>query len=167
VVSVGHVERATIPVHLHLQPGTYRAHAERADGASADSTLQVSAGQIETVRFEMHAVAPAPKPMPARPILAPTPVSQRADHPSTSSSTQQLWGWIALGGGVALSGAAVILGLNALSARDDFENSGRTDGDAHDRAASLRLWTNIAWGGAALTGGTGLYLLLTTPKIEM
>ena len=68
---------------------------------------------------------------------------------------------------VALSGLAIFLGASALEQKHNFESSGRTDVAAHDSAATLRTWTNVAWGGAAVSGGTGLYLLFLTPKIEL
>lgn len=169
-VSIGHIQGATIPVRVHLQPGTYRAHAERPNGPAADQTVEVSAGQTATIRFEIEnlpAPTAAPKIVP-QPVRSQPPPMDHATAPKrTASSSQQLWGWIALGGGLALTATAIVLGMEALDARDEFEQSGRRDVDAHDRAASLRLWTNITWGGAALSGGTGLFLLIATPKIEM
>lgn len=55
----------------------------------------------------------------------------------------------------------MFFGLRTLSARNDFEDSERTDADAHDRAVSSRTLTNVAFGLAAVAGGVGVYLLLS------
>jgi hypothetical protein len=83
-----------------------------------------------------------------------------------ASHTQRTWGFVALGAGAVLAGTAIFLGTRTLAARDDYNASGLHDVDAHDRAVSLRLWTNVAWGGAALGAGTGVVLLLTTPSVQ-
>jgi hypothetical protein len=44
--------------------------------------------------------------------------------------------------------------------------SNNTDADARSDAASLRLATNVAWGGATAAGVTGLVLVLTAPTVE-
>jgi hypothetical protein len=103
--------------------------------------------------------APSSPPEPAAPRApepAPAPAAGAED---TSSRT---FGWVAIGASVVLSGTAIVLGTRALGARDEFEGSQRTSQDAHDRAASYRLWTNVALGGALVTGGVGAYLVLTS-----
>lgn len=66
-----------------------------------------------------------------------------------------------VGGSVVAAGAAVYLGVSALDARDKYDESNHSDLDAYDRAKSLRLWTNVAWGTSIVLGGSGVYLLLT------
>jgi hypothetical protein len=83
-----------------------------------------------------------------------------------SFANQKTWGWVGVGAGVALGGAAIVFGVRALAARDAFNASANTDVNARNRASDLRLATNILWGGATLAGATGLVLLLTAPTIE-
>src|SRR5215208_164770 len=66
-----------------------------------------------------------------------------------------------IGAGAACASTAIVLGLSAVSARDDFDASGRSDAEARDRAVTLRTWTNVAWGAAAATAATGAVLLLS------
>jgi len=49
-------------------------------------------------------------------------------------------------------------------ALDEFNESGHVDRDAHDRADTLRTWTNVAWVGCGLTALSGAVLVLTSPR---
>ncbi len=157
LVSVDHVQRAPVPARFYLRPGTYAFEVEYR-GETAHKTASVHAGQQDDIQFPLLSsdeAAPAPPP----PGPRPTPPVDRL------STAQETWGWVALGAGVALAGAAVVLGLNALSAEqkvqdDPFDRAARTDAQALQRA------TNIAWGGAAGAGGLGVVLLLTAPTFE-
>jgi hypothetical protein len=62
------------------------------------------------------------------------------------------------------TGAAIGLGLEAVSVRDDFVTNGRLDGDARDQAVTLRALTNVAWGAAILSAGVGAVLLFTAKR---
>jgi hypothetical protein len=67
-------------------------------------------------------------------------------------------GGVLLGLAAASAGAAVGLGVAALSRRDAYADSGFTDSGTRDDAATLVLATNVTWGaaGAALIGGVVL-----------
>jgi hypothetical protein len=165
VVTVAHVERAPIPVRLHVAPGTYEVHVESGE-RKADGSIHVAAGEVVDVRLPLGPpppvqAAPQPKP-PALP-----PLDRRKEQPVHGSTGLSVWTYVGFGGAAVLSGVAVFLGVRALEARDTFDGSGHRDVAAHDRAATLRTWTNVAWGGAAVSGGAGLFFLLTTPKIEL
>jgi hypothetical protein len=159
-VTVAHLDHATVPVRVHVVPGSYRVVVETADGRSSARAVAVGGGEVATPRFDFE--ARRREALPDRPAATPAPPGDRQE----GTSSQRVWGWVALGGGVALSAAAIVLGVNALGARDDFEESERTDKSAHDRAAALRTWTNVAWGGAAVSGGLGLYLVLSAPTVR-
>jgi hypothetical protein len=49
-----------------------------------------------------------------------------------------------------------------LSAVNDYDDGGRVDAHARDRALRLRLWTNVAWGAAAVSAATSV-TLFTVP----
>jgi hypothetical protein len=165
VVSVAQAERVTVPVRLHVMPGTYHVRVE-SGARSAEEDVRVGAGEVVNVRLQLGAppttvVTPATKP-PATP-----PPSPKVHSAPRRSNATTVWGWIGIGGGVALSGLAIFLGVRALDEKKTFDDSGHTNVNAHDSAASLRTWSNVAWGGAAASGGAGLYLLFLTPPIEM
>ena len=69
-----------------------------------------------------------------------------------------------LGMGVATVGAGVVLGLEALGARDAY-NAGPTQ-SSFDHAQSLATWTSVALigGGVIAVGGGVLAFLPTAPR---
>jgi tetratricopeptide (TPR) repeat protein len=167
VVSVAHVERATVPVRLHVMPGSYPVRVENG-GRSVEQDVRVGAGEVVNVRLQFGEPPPAAAAVPATKPAAAPPATTPGERPAPHrSSAPTVWGWIGIGGGVALSGLAIFLGVQALDEKKTFDDSHHTDVGAHDRAAALRTWSNVAWGGAAVSGGTGLYLLFLTPPIEL
>jgi len=157
VVSVAHVDQATVPTRFYLTPGAYQLRIQH-NGTRQEQSLEVGAGQIKTVELSLGAnQSQAQDPTP--PPEAPSPEMPTAD-------TQKVWGIVSIAAGAVAAGVAIYLGVNALSARDEYNDSGHTDADARQRASDLRLGTNIAWGGAGALGITGTVLLLTSPSIE-
>jgi len=146
--------------------GEDRLIAELTRALILGEDVRVGAGEVVNVRLRLGDPPPVPLAVPATKPSPPTKTHQEQPAPHRSNATT-VWGWIGIGGGVALSGLAIFLGASALEQKHNFESSGRTDVAAHDSAATLRTWTNVAWGGAAVSGGTGLYLLFLTPKIEL
>lgn len=137
-VDVAHILGATPPVSVFLEPGTHRIEVTLADGQRLSQMHDVVLGDDDVV---------------IRPSREESSVTVKP------SSSRRTFGWIAVGGAAVLSGAGVYLGLEALKARDQFNDSGHTDADAHDRAASMRLWTNVAWAAAGASAVTGIVLL--------
>lgn len=152
-VTLGHLRDAAVPVTVFVEPGSVLVELNEPGGRVRERRLSVSAGADESVTFTDEATPPAR-----------APSGEPAADVAPSGSGQRTWGWVAIGTGVAASGAAVYLGARALAARDEFDDSGHTDADARDRAESLRLFTNVAWGAAIVAGGTGVVLLLTAPS---
>lgn len=160
-VTVDHMQRAPVPTTFYLLPGGYQLQVEYR-GETSNKPLEVLAGRDHEVKLdyaEPEPVAPSAPPEALEPVSLPPP-------PADNGISQKTWGWVSVGAGVALGGAAVVLGLRALAARDRFEDSNNTDSDARSEAASLRLATNVVWGGATAAGITGLVLVLTAPAVE-
>lgn len=151
-VVVGHLDRASPPVLVHLAPGEHEVVVLHADGSQARQRVTVAAGASVSVTFE----PPAPKPVPTAVAPDPVPITP----PSEGSSALFVSGWVAVGIGVAAGGTAIGLGVAALSAKDDFEASGNTDPDARSKAATLRTVTNVMWGVAGAGVLTGTILLI-------
>jgi hypothetical protein len=158
-VTVDHMQRAPVPASFYLLPGTYEIVVEY-EGKTSTSPLQVLAGRQHDVKLDLGEPA---APVPSAPPEATKPLPP---PPADAGVTQETWGWVSVGAGVALGGAAIVLGLRALAARERFVESENTDADAHDDAAGLRLATNVLWGGATAAGITGLVLVLTAPTVE-
>src|SRR6185503_17459238 len=113
VATIAHVERATVPVRLHVMPGTYHLRVESA-GRSAEQDVRAGAGEVVDVRLALPAL---PQP-PAAVTKAALPPAPRKDRPEHRSSGPSPWAWVGIGGGVALSGLAIFLGVRALDERD-------------------------------------------------
>jgi|GEM_PF-713836 len=160
VVTVAHVDRAPVPVKIHLAPGEYDVRASFDDGATSEERVSVSAG----VPLALTVKPPPPPPPPPPEPAPPAPVAKAAPEESGGGPSQRIGGFVAIGGGVILAAAGAFVGLRALSARDDFNASGHTDADAHDRAASERIWSTVFFVGAAAAAGAGLALVLTAPS---
>ena len=165
-VSVSHVTRAAVPARFHLAPGAHRLVFERRDGTRAERDVVLKAGVATTVEVEgtsdaaaQRPAEPSATPAPATVPLAPTSPPTRETTTTTCSSCT--WGWVALGTGVVAAGAGAYFGVQTLSAKSDFDDSGKTDADAHDRALTHRALANVSFGVAAVAGGVGIYLLLT------
>jgi len=165
-VSVAHLERAATPVTVHLLPGNQAVSVRFADGKTELRRAEISAAAEQTLSFEQPARAPPPPPSvptaapPAPSVPPPAPPPAEPVQPSN----RRTFGYIALGGAVVFAGAATYFGFQALDARDEFDASEHRDADAHDRAETFRLWTNVAWAGAAVSGGVGLWLVLSGSK---
>jgi tetratricopeptide (TPR) repeat protein len=153
VVSVAHVERAEIPVQVHVLPGHYEVTLFRPNGRTDSVPVVGSAGARTEIAFDAD-LAPQPVAVPMD-LQAPTP---------TESDHRRTWGWIAAGSGGALAGAAIYLGVQALSARDSYNESGHTDRSAYDRAGTLRTWTNVLWIGAGIAAAASATLFLSAPR---
>jgi hypothetical protein len=142
---------------VYLEPGKQRLGVTLPDGSSADRRVVAEAGATTVVLVEL------PREDSASSSAAPQEPLPQPPRAESQSSTTETIGWVSLGVAAAASVAAVVLGIEALRARDDYEGSRNTDRDARRKAEDLRLWTNVAWGTAALTGGGGAVILLTLP----
>lgn len=154
LVSVAHAERVPVPVRVHVDRGQHEVRFWPPGGKGQVRLVTAGAEPVE-LRFEPAGDTARKEPEPRKPEQE----HQLPQRPSASVAA-----WTAIGAGVALAGATTYLGLEALSARNEFYDSGRTDAHAHDRAESLRTWTNVTLVGAVAATGLGVYLLVRTPE---
>jgi tetratricopeptide (TPR) repeat protein len=140
VVSVAHVRDARPPKKVHLASGEHVVSA-RCGSLVRRQRVGVTPGAIATVAFPPNVIA-----------------SERP-APTATTSSARTFGFVSLGGALALTGTGAFLGSAALGARSDFDASGRTDADARSDAVALRTWANVAFAGAIVLAATGLYLL--------
>jgi hypothetical protein len=151
-LSVGHVTNGKLPANVHLSPGRHDAKITDANGVETTTSVEVRAGAVTNLELARRRETPStPPPRQKPPPSEPRPVIR-------SSSPLP---WLLVGGSVVAAGAAVYLGVAALDARDEYDASNREDLEAYDRAKSLRLWTNVAWGASIVVGGAGVYLLVS------
>jgi hypothetical protein len=162
VLSVAHVVKVHAPLRVHLAPGAYDVRIEHPSGRSSSRAVRVEAQTVTSV-----VIAPEEPAAPlAAPLREPPPARPRQpETPRTTTSTTL--GWIALGAAGAAATSASAFGLVALGAKGDFDQSGATDRDAHDRAYTFRAAANVAWVTTAVFAVTGVVLLLALPRREM
>jgi hypothetical protein len=139
---------------LYLAPGDRRIRTTLSSGRSVELEVQAVAGVTAQLSVPDEPPPPAAK--------APGALEPAGGEPFP----WQTVGWVSVGVSGVAAGAAIVLGLQAVSARDEFNDSGQTDAAEHDRAISLMHWTNVAWATAAITGAAGAGILLFAPKNE-
>jgi hypothetical protein len=146
-------DRATI----YVEPGAHALIVNLKDGQRVTRSIEAAPGDTLTEKIEV--------PKPAEPKSEPKP-----EKPPPKESKAGVWrtaGYVSLGVAAIATGAAIIFGLNAVSARNDFNASGETDQDAHDRAISNMHTTNICWGIAAVGAvAGGVMLFYVAPSME-
>jgi tetratricopeptide (TPR) repeat protein len=159
VVDIEQVQGGTSPVTLYVRPGPHTLVIRDAHGVRLTRTINIVAGEALNLDLRSEA-APTPSAAPAPP---PSPVPPPTGESTPRGAPLRTVGYVALGAAVVLAGAGTYLGISALNARDDFVESGNTSRSDHDRAASLRTWTNVAWAGAGVTAATAGILIFLVP----
>lgn len=144
---------------FYFQPGRRRIEVELPNGATVVRHVDTHAGVTEVVLVELARQKPeVDAPHEAHPASA----APRPKGSTAAEARDPTLGYVCLGAAGVAAGAAVVLGLQALGARDDFNASGHRDAEARDKAERLRLWTNVAWGTSAALGVTGGVFLIFT-----
>jgi tetratricopeptide (TPR) repeat protein len=142
---------------FYLEPGRHRVLITLEDGTPLSRGVDAVANDTTVVLVER------PRPGSVDPELGDAGGSKQPGAvPASSSRDLRTLGWVSIGVSAAAAGAAVLLGLEAISAKDDYDASGYRNGDDRARAERLMLWTNIAWATAAVTGVAGGVLLYTS-----
>lgn len=159
-ITVAHLTGARPPRRVHLRPGDHVVHTSLANGERATRVVRVLAAQ-ETKLAVGDSASSDPE-EPARP--ADEQLGPANDTRAEARSSGSPLGWILVSAGAASALTGVFLLSRGLSARDRFEDSGRTDVDAHDRAIRYRTWSTVTLFGGAALAGTGAVLLLTSGK---
>jgi hypothetical protein len=147
---------------FYFEPGTQTVKVSLSNGARVSRPVNAVAG--ETTVVVVTAVAGDDESEEASEEPDPAPDRKLDKKPQESAGGLTTLGWVSLGVAAAATGAAIFLGLETLSARDDYNASGHKDLAARDRAKSFMRWTNVAWVTAAITAGTGVGILLLAPK---
>jgi tetratricopeptide (TPR) repeat protein len=158
VVSVAHVSRARAPLRVHLPPGEHEVRLELPDGREERRRVRVAGGE----RVRLTPAPPAHRAAAAQPGKGPVRTASAPPADDSPAPGLAIAGWVTLVGAAALAGTAVALGVMALDARDEFDDSGWTDQSLYDEASTLRTWTNVAWVGSGVLGLAGGGLLVAS-----
>lgn len=161
-VTVAHARRMPIPAGVYLEPGEYQVVVE--DAAGRQGRRRINVARRRRMRLDLTSALPPP-PNPESIPARTEPVTPAPDE-AHASNAQAVIGWVMVGAGVVAAGTATYLGLRALAAKDRYEQSAFTNRQAYGEAVDFRLGSNVAWGGAALFGATGLVLVFTAPTVR-
>jgi hypothetical protein len=133
------------PARVHVKPGDHRVEVDDAEPQRVTVVAAEKRALVFAARAPVAAVTPPPPPQGTSPL--------------------RIGGWVTLGVAGVAAGAAIGLGVAAISARDDFvHGSGSTSVTLHDRAVALRTATNVTWALAGAAAITGVALHIAAPR---
>lgn len=164
---------------LRIEPGEQRVITLRAGGDTppADGLIAVALPasaareQVDDHASEPHAkqdASAAAGEARAEAILNP------GDRPAPAreSGRDNTAAWIVTGTAAALAVGAIVTGaLYLFKYKSDYDAANERPGNPQaaslrKRASTMSLVSGVLWGGAAVTGGVGAYLLLSAPGEE-
>jgi hypothetical protein len=146
----GAPQAGAVPFTLRLPAGTHTVRATAANYEAAEVTVEVKPAEQREINLTLKE---AVKPAPAKPTTVTTTTAEPAPAPS------KIPAYVTLGvaGAAAITGA--IFGIQALSAKSDFDKSPTLrNADNVERNA---LIADMAFGVAFTLGITGVVLLTT------
>jgi len=155
--AVAHA-KGSPPGMVHVTPGRWVVHASYQDGKSGDYPVDVAASATASVDVTPHVAPPVEQQQPVQEKTTPGGVFGAATIPVGISF---------VGVGVVATGFYIALGVATLDALSEFQQSGYHSQDAHDRAASLRTWTNVTFAAAVVMGGAGIATLVTSHRVKV
>jgi hypothetical protein len=154
VLVDGNPQPGATPLTLKLSPGPHKLSISAPEYETKEIELDVKGGEKMEQKVEL-AAKPPPQPEPA-PIVAPPPAPMPPPAPPPEPRSL-VPAFVTLG--IATAGVVVgtVFGLQALSAKSDFEDNPTTD--AADDTERNALIADMAFGVAITLGVTGIVLL--------
>jgi hypothetical protein len=151
------------PARLHGTQGVHTLVAASKDRQVTRRDVRLEVGKVLAVALKDEAPAPAPAAAAPEAKASPTPAAAPAPPPRVVTvegppNVRRLIGFGVVGLGLASLGAAAVLGLETVDARNAFNSS--PSRPLYDHEQALQTWTTVALAaGAVLTVG-GLVLVL-------
>jgi hypothetical protein len=156
----GKLSQATLGVALPVDPGPHVIEASAPSAAPYHAKVTLDAGDAKSVRLVLAAAAPD------------APAAEHA--PSSGSSSQRTWGWVAVGAGAALGvGSIVMLVLHnsAVATINGDCPGGRCPASqqssiqgTESNARNDQTFAIVLAAGAAVAIGGGIVLVATSPS---
>jgi hypothetical protein len=147
------------PARLHGAPGLHTLFVRAPGKEPVKRDVKLDDAAPVALRFPEAEAPPVPaeKPTTTTKTTTSTPEGP-AVASSDGGSLRKSIGLVAIGVGAAGVGAGVVLGLQALDAKDAYDAAPARA--TFDHAEALQTWTNVAFiaGGAFLVGGVVLYV---------
>jgi hypothetical protein len=155
------------PARLHGIQGVHTLVASSRERQVTRKDVRLEVGKVLTVALKDEAPAPTPTaaapeakaaPAAAPVAAAPTAPTERVVTVERPPNVRRLLGFGVAGLGLATLGAAAVLGIETVDARNAFNANPSQHGYDHEQA--LQTWTNVAIvAGAVLTVG-GVVLIV-------
>jgi hypothetical protein len=136
------------PVKLHAAPGAHTLVARRAGHSAERLPVVLVQGTTAAIHLE-GASSPSSPPLAVVPSAPPPPVD--------GSGLRRTLGVAALGAAGTALPVGILLGVQALDARDAFD-AGPSQA-AYDHVHALQAWTNVAFVSSGVLLATGLALV--------
>jgi hypothetical protein len=143
-----------VPANVHGAPGLHTLFVRAPGKEPFKRDLKLDLAAPVLLRLPEAETPPAEQPKVTTPAVTPEPHAVSGDGGSLRKSI----GLVAIGVGAAGVGAGVVLGLQALDAKDAYDAAPARA--TFDHASALQTWTNVAFiaGGAFLVGGVVLFV---------
>lgn len=151
-------QEAKLPVTMPVNPGLHSVVATR----GGDVVFKRDVTLSESTTIEVQVDAPAPSV-----VTAPIAHPPETPPPPAPSSSQRTWGWIGLGTGVVVGGAALGAWLYSGSLASSYLADCAAGPCDKSRETPIRTWETVSFvsaGVAVVAAGVGVTLLLTAPK---
>jgi hypothetical protein len=138
-----------VPATVHGAAGVHSLTVHPPDRAVTRLPLALKSGVATRVDLPERAATPTPSFVP--------PPAER-----TGADVRRTAGWVVIGAAGAVLLSAVLLGIEALDARDVYDADPTRATSSH--ALNLQRWTNVAWvAGGVLLGGGLVLVVWPTP----
>jgi hypothetical protein len=149
------------PATLHAAAGVHTLSARNGGGAIQRRPVVLERGQ--TAKLDLATAPPPPAEEPKKDTTPPPPAPAPAPSPPAAGWRRPV-GFTAIGVGAATLLAGVVLGIEALDARDAYNATPSQAG--YDHATGLATWTDVAFvaGGVIAAGGVALVLWPTSRR---
>jgi hypothetical protein len=148
------------PGRVPINPGRHVVEVRREGARPASTPVSTLGGEkLEVTLIPVALEAPAPSGAPTV-VKRPAPESEPEPAASGRRRLPQYWFWGAAGATAVLTVVAIVLGVQTLDARSDYEADPTAAG--YDAFVDKRLATNLVWLTTALAAGASTWLFFYT-----
>jgi hypothetical protein len=157
-VTVDDGSESSLPLGVHLAPGTHALFAKYAGGRTESRDIEAGAGGEVVVRLTAPGDAASDQEPPTRP-----PRETASPAPDDGgASTRRTLAWVSAGGAGVASVVAVVFYVQGHNALQQLVNGGDIDAGLRDQALTDRTVSQVLAGFAVALAATSVVLFLTS-----